>query len=85
MPACEKCKYYASIDETSGECRKSTPRTKEFNGILCGVWPRVSSTAWCGQFQSTPPEKPAYIVDEMPKGGYVTGFSKSPKKGFNRY
>jgi hypothetical protein len=59
---CGNCVYYEQKDENSGECRRYAPhpnscmyvpKAEAVGQIKYDIhWPKVFSSAWCGQFGS---------------------------------
>lgn len=60
--SCGNCVYYEEIEATHGECRRYAPHPNSPNYVPKAEavgqikydihWPKVFSSAWCGQFAS---------------------------------
>ncbi|MHC4237143.1 MAG: hypothetical protein ACYSOF_09375 [Planctomycetota bacterium] len=65
--SCGNCVYYEQKEESSGECRRYAPhpnsaayvpKVEAVGQIKFDIhWPKVYTSAWCGQFGSR--QKPA--------------------------
>lgn len=59
---CQNCRFFAVADthqRDSGQCRRypptipNTPNSEDAHLVpRTGVWPMVSSGAWCGEYQA---------------------------------
>lgn len=60
--SCGVCKFYESIGQGAGECRRHAPcpnasayvpRTEGIGTIKTDIhWPKVFDANWCGEFQA---------------------------------
>jgi len=51
-PSCRDCRYFQPVENIGldGECRRHAPAALIYQDAPVGVWPRVSTVNWCGEF-----------------------------------
>lgn len=62
--ACSDCRFYISVDEDHGTCRRFPPKNWFAEGVDEALFPRVASYQFCGEFE-LPPESRRKWQDEV--------------------